>query len=126
MSVHRGLRSFRGDAQFSTWLHRVTLNACYKALWARPSLPLDDTPDLVASSDPVHVGEIADLRARLAWAFAQLPADQREAVALRELSSLEYQEIAQVLGVELGTVKSRISRGRQALRKLLIKEGVTP
>lgn len=126
VSTHRALRSFRGEAQFSTWLHRVTLNACYKALRTKPTVALEDAPDLIAASDPVRAGELAALRDKLAWALGQLPREQREAVALRELSGLEYAEIAEVLGLELGTVKSRIARGRAALRALLLKEGVTP
>lgn len=126
ISVDRHLGSFRGEAQFSTWLHRVTLNACHKALAARRNLPLEDAPEPAAPHSPVLAGERADLRARLAWALGQLPPEQRDAVTLRELGGLDYAEIAEVLGVELGTVKSRISRGRATLRALLSGVGVTP
>nr|WP_084051042.1 sigma-70 family RNA polymerase sigma factor [Deinococcus hopiensis] len=126
ISVYRHLAGFRGEAQFSTWLHRVTLNACRKVLSARPHLALEDAPEPVAPHDLAHAGEQADLRARLAAAMRQLPPEQRYAVTLRELSGLEYAEIAEVLGVEVGTVKSRISRGRAALRALLTRNGVTP
>jgi RNA polymerase sigma-70 factor (ECF subfamily) len=126
LSVYRHLRSFRGDAQFSTWLHRIALNACYRALRVRPTLLLDEVPEPSAPHDPARAGETAALRDRLAWALGRLPPEQREAVALRELSGLEYAEIAELTGVELGTVKSRIARGRSALRELLIAEGVTP
>ncbi|ADV66370.1 RNA polymerase sigma factor [Deinococcus maricopensis] len=126
VSVHRHLGAFRGDAAFGTWLHRVTLNACYAALRVRPSVPFSEVPEPVSGSDPVREGERADLRARLTWALAQLPREQREAVALRELSGLTYEEVAEVMGVELGTVKSRINRGRVALRALLSAQGVRP
>ncbi|WP_045233604.1 RNA polymerase sigma factor [Deinococcus pimensis] len=126
VSVHRNLRSFRGDAQFSTWLHRIVLNACYRALRARPTVLLGEVPEPVAPQDPALAGETAALRERLARAMSRLPREQREAVALRELSGLEYAEIAELTGVELGTVKSRINRGRAALRALLLEEGVTP
>lgn len=126
VSAHRGLRSFRGEALFSTWLHRIALNACYRALRERSNVAFDEIPELAAPDDPAHAGETAALRERLAWAMGRLPRDQREAVALRELSGLEYAEIAEILGVELGTVKSRIARGRAALRELLIQKGVTP
>jgi len=126
ISVYRHLAGFRGEAQFSTWLHRVTLNACHKALTARVHLPLEDTPEPTAPHDPAQAGEQADLRVRLAWALGQLPPEQRDAVSLRELGGLDYAEIAGVLGLELGTVKSRISRGRAALRDLLSRSGVTP
>ncbi|WP_019587987.1 RNA polymerase sigma factor [Deinococcus apachensis] len=126
ISVYRHLGSFRAEAKFTTWLHRVTLNACHKALAARSHLPLEETPEPAAPHSPVRAGEQADLRARLAWAMRQLPPEQRDAVTLRELSGLDYAEIAEVLGIELGTVKSRINRGRAALKALLTGIGVTP
>ncbi|PYE48939.1 RNA polymerase sigma factor [Deinococcus yavapaiensis] len=129
LSVHKNLRNFRGDALFTTWLHRIALNACYKVLGAKETkatVPLDDILEPSAPHDPVRAGEAADLREKLSRALAQLPTDQREAVVLRELSGLEYAEIAEVLGVELGTVKSRINRGRTALKALLLRRGVTP
>ncbi|XBV83755.1 sigma-70 family RNA polymerase sigma factor (plasmid) [Deinococcus sonorensis KR-87] len=126
ISVHRGLRRFRGDALFSTWLHRITLNACRQALKARRFIPLDEAPESPASHDPVRAGEQAQLRAQLAAALQSLPPDQREAVTLREVAGLEYADIARVTGAELGTVKSRIHRGRAALRAWLTRAGFTP
>lgn len=119
ISVHANLSRFRGDAKFSTWLHRITLNACSAALRQKQPDALGDWPEPAAHHDPARSGEQAQLRELLAWAMQQLPDDQREAVTLRELAELDYSEIAEVLGVELGTVKSRISRGRAALRELL-------
>ena len=126
IAAHRALKGFRGEASLSTWLHRITLNACHKALGARQAVPLEDTPEPHAPHNPVRAGEQAQVRDRLARALAQLPPDQREAVALRELSGLDYAEIAALTGAELGTVKSRINRGRAALRALLTRAGVTP
>lgn len=126
LSAHKSLKSFRGDALFTTWLHRVALNACYKMLRAKPTLSYEDVPELTATSDPVQAGEVAVLRERLAWAMGRLPDKQREVLALRELADLDYAEIAQTLKVPLGTVKSRVARGRAALKELLIREGITP
>nr|WP_240741855.1 sigma-70 family RNA polymerase sigma factor [Deinococcus sp. KSM4-11] len=126
IALHRGLKAFRGEAQLSTWLHRVTLNACYRALATRPTIPFDQALEPAAPHSPVRAGEQHDLRARLTHALGTLPPDQREAVTLREISGLEYAEIAALTGVELGTVKSRINRGRAALRDLLIRAGVRP
>jgi RNA polymerase sigma-70 factor, ECF subfamily len=119
ISVHKNIGSFRGEAKFSTWLHRVTVNACSAALRKRQPDPLEHAPEIVAANSPAQAGERAQLRERLAWAMSRLPPDQREAVTLREIGELEYAEIAEVTGVEIGTVKSRISRGRAALRDLL-------
>nr|WP_233218678.1 sigma-70 family RNA polymerase sigma factor [Deinococcus arcticus] len=126
ISLHRSLKTFRGEAKFSTWLHRVTLNACYGALKARTTVPLSQEPEPRAPHSPVHRSEQAQVRERLAAALNQLPRDQREAIALRELSGLDYAEIAQITGAELGTVKSRIARARAALRAWLTNAGVTP
>ncbi|TSA87198.1 sigma-70 family RNA polymerase sigma factor [Deinococcus detaillensis] len=119
VSVHKNLGSFRGDAKFSTWLHRITLNACSAALRKKQPDALDDWPEPAAHHDPARSTEQAQLRELLAWAMQQLPEGVREAVTLRELAGLDYSEIAEVLGVELGTVKSRISRGRATLRELI-------
>ncbi|MFC4426866.1 RNA polymerase sigma factor [Deinococcus navajonensis] len=126
IAVHRGLRGFRGEAQFSTWLHRIALNACTRALRTRPSLPLDEAPEPFSPHDPCRTGEQAQLRARLAAALQSLPPEQREALTLREIAGLDYAEIASVTGAELGTVKSRINRGRAALRAWLTRAGITP
>jgi RNA polymerase sigma-70 factor (ECF subfamily) len=126
IAAHKALKGFRGEASLSTWLHRITLNACHRALGARQTVTLEDTPEPHAPHNPVRAGEQAQVRDRLARALAQLPPDQREAVALRELSGLDYAEIAALTGAELGTVKSRINRGRAALRALLTRAGVTP
>lgn len=126
IAVHRSLRTFRGEAQFSTWLHRVTLNACYGALQARRNLPFDAVAEPASPHSPVRSSEQADMRERLAAALATLPREQREAVTLRELAGLDYAEIAEVTGAELGTVKSRINRGRAALRAWLTQAGTKP
>ena len=134
LSVHKNLQGFRGEAKFATWLHRITLNACSAALRRRQPEPLELLPEPVAQSSPVREGENAHLRELLAWAMTQLPEDQRQAVTLREIAGLDYAEIAEVTGVEVGTIKSRISRGRAALRELLrdrwdipyLEEGVKP
>lgn len=126
IAVHRGLKGFRGDAQFGTWLHRITLNACYKALQARQNIPFEATTEPSAPHNPVNSSEQADIRDRLAAALQTLPPEQREAVTLREISGLDYAEIAAVTGAELGTVKSRINRGRAALREWLTQAGLKP
>lgn len=126
LSVHKNLRSFRGESLFSTWLHRIALNACYKVLNAKTTIPLEDVLEPPAPNDPVRAGEAADLRERLSRALSRLPGEQRDAIVLRELSGLEYAEIAEVLGVELGTVKSRINRARTALKAMLLRDGVAP
>lgn len=126
IAVHRGLKGFRGEASFSTWLHRITLNACYKALQARQNVPFEAVAEPAAPHSPVRSSEGQDIRDRLAAALQTLPQEQREAVTLRELAGLDYAEIAQITGAEMGTVKSRINRGRAALREWLAEAGIKP
>ena len=125
LSVHKQLKTFRGEAQFSTWLHRVALNACYGLLRRRQPEALSQLPEPPSRADPQGHSENTQLRETLAWALGQLPPDQREAVALREFSQLDYAAIAEIVGAEVGTVKSRIARGRAALRTLLLARGVS-
>ena len=124
VAVARKLGSFRGDARFSTWLHRVAMNACYDHLRAAKRRPMvrrlvDDasTPDL---GPPVadHADEVAGTR-DVAAALALVPEDFRVALVLADVQDLPYDEIARILEVPVGTVKSRVHRGRLALARAL-------
>lgn len=133
LAAWQGLRFFRGDANFSTWLYRLASNACVDLLRregrhraaAGPSL--DDgalnleAPDHALS--PQEQAERSELRAQIEAGLAALPPDHRQVLILREIHQLTYDEIAGVLSLDLGTVKSRISRGRKQLRKILLESG---
>lgn len=114
----RGLPRFDGRAAFSTWSYRVATNACLDELRRRrrrpdPGLPDDDAllgADPVAAVDDIVVGELT-----VDAALQGLPPDFRAAVVLRDVCALDYAEIAEVLGVPPGTVRSRIARGRAML-----------
>ena len=136
LSAWRGLEKFQGEAAFSTWLYRLTSNACIDFLRrekrkkaAGSVLSLDDTeegatldlPDYDA--DPHRQLEQEEVRSAIADGLAQLSPEHRKILTLREVSGLSYTEIADVLGVEEGTVKSRIARARLALRKKLLETG---
>ena len=127
LRIHRHLPKFRGRSTLRTWIYRVTVNHCRSRL-RRKRLP---TRALAAAEEELLAG-LADPRRgpeeraladdagrRLAAALAELPVPYREAVALRDLEGLEYEEIARVLGVRIGTVRSRIARGRGRLREVL-------
>ena len=126
-SAYRNLARFRGQA-FRGWITRIALNAATDVLRARKRRPADPYPEweddswqppAPASDDPAHT---ATRRARgraLAEALAQVTEDQRRAIVLYDVEGYDYQEIADMTGVSLGTVKSRIHRGRLALRALL-------
>ena len=116
IALVRGLDRFDGRAAFSTWAYRVATNACLDELRRRsrrPVVGLDRLPDpIAAGSDPASVVAASiDVDA----ALATVPLEFRVAVVLRDLCALDYREIAEVLGVPVGTVRSRIARGRAAV-----------
>ncbi|MBR5534983.1 MAG: sigma-70 family RNA polymerase sigma factor, partial [Ruminiclostridium sp.] len=126
----KALPQFRGGSAFSTWLYRLTLNACtdhYRREKKRQGdLSLED-PDLVPIRDtapsPEDIVIQQEEQAILRKALAELPEQHRVILVLREMDGLDYREIAQVLAIEIGTVKSRLARARRALREKLLAEG---
>lgn len=135
LRVFRFLPGFQEESGFSTWIYRIGVNVCKDMLAKRTKrgeLPLelpDEDEDYrtaeVADSryDPEAIVEQADLRKSLADAIGQLPQQQREMIVLRDIEGLSYEEIGQVLSLESGTVKSRLSRARENLRKKLLQSG---
>ena len=133
LSAWQGLPFFRGDASFSTWLYRLASNACVDLLRregrrqsaAGPSLNDEearvDVPDPAPS--PQEQAERSELRQQIEAGLQALTPDHRQVLILREMHQLSYDEIAQVLDVDVGTVKSRINRGRKQLRNFLLQSG---
>src|SRR3954466_12927118 len=134
--AHRGLARFRGDSSLATWLHRIAVNLARNRYWyffrrrrhATLSLdcPLgDDTnatfTELVASEapDPSREAATGEFSALIANCMEKLDARHREILTLRNSLNHSYDEIAQTLGINVGTVKSRIARARENLRTLL-------
>ena len=122
ISVVRGLPSFDGRSAFTTWLYRITTNACLDELRRRQRRPLVALPDLDREIDAgPSQGGAPDLAEQAAdkldidAALAALPLEFRAPVVLRDLCRLDYREIATVLDIPPGTVRSRIARGRAAL-----------
>lgn len=131
----QGLASFQGESSFATWIYRLATNVCIDYLrkqkrrrQVESELSLDDEEAAWSepadwSQDPHRQLERAEQGRALARGLEALPEQQRQILVLRELSGLSYQEIAQKLELDLGTVKSRIARGRMALRKILAEDG---
>ena len=122
VAAYRRLGSFRRDAAFSTWMYRIAVNASHDLLRRRKRTEADQIPD-ATPDDRTSVEDTAGLRTDLSRALTELPEEYREAVLLHDLGGVPYDEIALLTGVALGTVKSRISRGRQRLAQLLEPEG---
>lgn len=133
LRAYTGLERFRGESSLKTWLYAIALNrvrarggalAKLKALFAsaRPAPDGEeelafDPPDTAAS--PEENALAAERRGRLRAAIRSLPDEFRQAVILRDLEGLAYEEIAEVLSVPIGTVRSRIARGRSQLKEAL-------
>lgn len=129
--VFRTIDKFRGDASFSTWIYRVTSNLCLDWLRRRKRRALSsDAPvswehetaprELADTSpNPEDLVAAAELRQEIQSALNQLESYHRLAVILRDVQGLSYEEVAGILNLPLGTVKSRINRGRRQLRKIL-------
>ena len=133
ISAYRALGRFRGSS-FRAWLFRIAANACHdeqRRRSSRPALSLDapqgegqlpiDVADPSLSLD-AHLQQL-ELGRVLQDALAGLPGDQRLAIVLCDVQGFDYAEIAEAMGVGLGTVKSRISRARARLRALLAAQG---
>ncbi|MDR3085813.1 MAG: sigma-70 family RNA polymerase sigma factor [Christensenellaceae bacterium] len=127
LRIYRNLGSFRAEANFSTWVYRVTANVCLDELRRRArrkenSLDLlrDEgfEPDSYAPSPEGAVLE-RERAEELQLAVASLPPEQRAAIVLRDMQGLSYEEAAQALNVGLNTLKSRLFRGRRLLRGIL-------
>jgi RNA polymerase sigma-70 factor (ECF subfamily) len=136
LRVFRTIHSFRGQSQLRTWIYRIVINqARNRQRWWRRRLRssqvsldqhLEQHGDRLAGRDQVTPDRMfaqKQLAARLKDALERLPFDQRTAIVLREVDGLSYDEIAFSLGVSLGTVKSRLTRARQALRAELHEAG---
>ena len=138
LKAYRSLGSFRGESRFSVWLYRMTYNMCVdflrrKGKVSETSLSMRDgddeardyeIPDTRATpEESVLQGE---LRANLVKGIDELGAAHREIFVMREITGMNYSDIASVLGVNEGTVKSRLARARRSLAEILMGKGTFP
>ncbi|MFC4018517.1 RNA polymerase sigma factor SigM [Micromonospora sp. GCM10011542] len=127
LSAHRAAGRFRGDSAVTTWLHRIVVNACLDRIrrrQAHPTVPLPDGSRAhdgsgTGGTEPAAPVEDHDTALVVREALAALPIDQRAALVLVDLQGYPVAEVARILGVAEGTVKSRCARGRARLAVLL-------
>jgi RNA polymerase sigma-70 factor (ECF subfamily) len=134
LRAFRALSGFKGQAKFSSWLYRITLNLCRDWIRRERRAPVAQAPEgvdlieLASAAEPAE--SIEDLVARrelgraVAKAMAMLPEEQRTAIVLKEYHGLTFQEIADLLDCPLSTVKTRLYQGLGVLRKQLAHAGV--
>ncbi len=135
--AHRSLNSFRGESSLAAWLHCITLNLARNRYWyffrrrRHVTQSLDSTvsadtqttyADLIASPAPGPAREAAsqEFSAEVTACMARLNPNQREILVLRNVRQVSYREIARLLGISIGTVKSRVAPARENLRALLV------
>jgi RNA polymerase sigma-70 factor (ECF subfamily) len=125
LAALRKLSSFRGDAAFTTWIHRVAVNACYDSLRRKRRRPMlqivtDEADERSEPSLPApdHAEGVV-ISVDVARALAEVPEEFRVVLVLADVQDLPYDEIAAVLEIPVGTVKSRVFRGRAALGRAL-------
>jgi RNA polymerase sigma-70 factor (ECF subfamily) len=128
LRAYRGLRRFRGEAGFATWLHRITVNCAATLLERRSKASCDQLDDLDDSAqlierrserDPESAASTADDRERLVEALGELPDQLRLVVVLRDVYDLSHREIAKELGISQAAAKVRLHRARRRLRERL-------
>lgn len=126
----RSLSTYKGHSRFSTWLYRVTSNVCLDELRRRKRYAAESLQEMeevgyeqVDTGDTPEIAvERAELRRELEMAIGQLSVEQRTALVLRDVQGLTYEKIAEILDLNLNTVKSRISRARMNLRTVLLEK----
>jgi len=124
LGIYRNICGFRGESSLSTWIYRVAMNHCleHRRKKRAECMPYEEERLLPASdwrSDPVQVTTRRELSTELEKALEKLSPLHRDVVLLHEMQGLTYQECAKVLGVPVGTVKSRLSNAFSRLRELL-------
>ena len=136
--VFRFLNKFNEESSFSTWLYRITVNVCkdgIKKRSGRSELPLeipDEDNDTYVNEisdtryDPSELYEMTELKREIKQGIDTLPQNYREIIIMRDICGLTYEEISRSLELEIGTVKSRISRARERLRKYLLQNANKP
>ncbi len=135
LRAFRALPRFRGQAKFSSWLYRIALNLCRDWMRRERRTPVVQAPedidvmDLAAAREPSESIEDRvgrhDLTRAVERAMALLPEEQRTAIILKEYQGLTFQEIADLLGCPLSTVKTRLYQGLTVLRRELARAGVS-
>ena len=127
IKAYRAINGFRGQSAFYTWLYRIAINTSKNHLVSRNRRPALQDIDVQVAELYGHTEHLSDvdtpeaqllteeIKSQVAESIAKLPADLRQAVTLRELEGLSYEEIAEVMDCPIGTVRSRIFRARAAI-----------
>ena len=131
IKAYRALAGFRGQSAFYTWLYRIGINTAKNHIVSRGRRPANQDIDIVDAEQYGHTGHLSDvdtpeslllteeIKGKVAEVIEKLPPDLRQAITLRELEGLSYEEIAEVMDCPIGTVRSRIFRAREAIDQVV-------
>ncbi len=125
IKIYKKLPTYRSDASFSSWAYRICVNTCLDELRKRKKAPVpidyiqNEAADAFKSPSPETYAIAVENRETLQKAINALGEEQKSVIILRDVSGLSYEEVAHCLDISIGTVKSRICRGRQKLREML-------
>jgi RNA polymerase sigma-70 factor (ECF subfamily) len=133
--LYRSINTFKGQSAFSTWLYRIATNVCLDELRRRQRTPAVSLDDPVSTADGEIEREVADfsqlpevllehkeLQELVQQVLSELSEDHRTVIILRDLEDLSYEEIAEILNCQLGTIKSRLNRARAALKARIMSQ----
>ncbi|MBQ9267543.1 MAG: sigma-70 family RNA polymerase sigma factor [Clostridia bacterium] len=134
IKIYKNLGNFKEESTLYTWIYRITINVCIDEIKKRKKVVyLDETIDTEdgemelqlpdESKSPSEIVEENDLKERLERCIRKLPENQRIMIVLRDIKGFTYMEIAEMLKMNLGTVKSKINRARASLKELLDEDG---
>ena len=132
LKAYRGLRAFKREARFSSWLYQIALNLCRDQMRRRRGrtiVSLEELEEAAPGSltqrpSALELVEARDMCRAVATAIADLPAEQREVIVLKEYQELTFLEIAEILDVPISTIKTRLYRGLGQLRQSLERQGI--
>ena len=121
LTAFRKAHQFKGNAAVGTWIYRIAVNSCYDQLRKQKRRPSEPIPDYLDPADPSaqEAVEAAAVRPELREALDSLPPEFRAAIVLSDVEGMSLPDTAEILGVPVGTVKSRVFRGRRLLAKHL-------
>ncbi|MFY9402623.1 MAG: sigma-70 family RNA polymerase sigma factor [Candidatus Omnitrophota bacterium] len=124
IKIFKGLHFFRAESKFSSWFYRIVVNSAYDFLRKNKYHPVSLEESHFFQFSFVEDNSDPLLKELIGWALSKVPFKYRAALVLREIEGLSYEDVSKALRISIGTVESRIFRGRKILKDILLKKGV--
>lgn len=127
LKIYKSIEKFKGNSKISTWIYRITYNTCLDYLRKKKDeISYEEAVNFEIDNEyrVENIVEKNEIKNEIKKCILKLGNDHRTIIILRDINGLSYQEISEILGIEIGTVKSRVNRAREALKKELTKTGI--